>query len=202
VFSTYSPVFKDRLPSAATALLIQILFIAAFLHAFSQAPPARKELAHEITFFLPRLSPIQRQKATPRVVAPPSLKILRLPDNLTVPPPIVAPPATADVQGFGKSLFGCAPENLYMLTPQDRERCNLGFAPPDGTAVIEPPSQVKDPTRRLAELAERNTPVQVPCVHMTTRDLAPGFQDRGFMANPICVIKGMLNGFHLTNLPP
>ncbi len=107
------------------------------------------------------------------------------------------------MQGLGKSLFGCAPENLNMLTPEQRARCGSPFTQPDDVAVIEPRSQVKDPARRAAELADKNTPMRVPCNHIKTQQLGFGGQKNYVpMVDPLCAINGLLNGFHLTNLPP
>ena len=68
-------------------------------------------------------------------------------------------------------------------------------------AVGEPPSLVKDPARRAAELADRNTPARVPCVTLTSRSLGfAGAQDTGVMTDPLCALNGLINGFG--GLPP
>src|SRR6185312_561184 len=103
-----------------------------------------------------------------------------------VPPPLVLPPAAppeSDLQSFGKALFGCAPENRNNLTPDQRAHCSGLAAMPRVTGRVgELPSLVNDPARREAELADRNTPVAVPCVTLTSRSLGfAGAQDTGVM---------------------
>jgi hypothetical protein len=115
--------------------------------------------------------------------------------------PPAAPPAT-DLQSFGKALFGCAPENRNNLTPDQRAHCSgLAAMPRDPGRVGELPSLVNDPARREAELADRNTPARVPCVTLTSRSLGfAGAQDTGVMADPLCALRGWIDGFG--GLPP
>ena len=135
-----------------------------------------------------RLSPLRSPVAPPAVLPP-------------ITPAPVAPP-TAELQSFGKTLFGCAPENRFNLAPEQRARCSgLAATPHDAGRVGELPSLVKDPSRRAAELADRNTPARVPCVTLTSRSLGfAGAQDTGVMADPLCALNGWINGFG--GLPP
>ena len=129
------------------ALALQTLFIAAFLHALpSMAPP--KQLAHELTFFLPRLAPKRELVKTEAAPRAPALPVFVPPPLFSLPAP-AAPPATsappAALQNFGQSLFGCAPENYSNLTPQRQAGCRH---PGEGTAIQEPswntPGRAKD----------------------------------------------------------
>jgi hypothetical protein len=181
---------KDRLSSAALALLLQALFIAAFLHAFSQAPPAR-QLAHEITFFLPRLShtpssPSQIDATTPPVAAPFIVTPPR-PDVTTAP--LVSPQT---LQNFGQALSGCAPETYANLTPEQRAHC---ARPSDGVAIqgapglTGMPSHVKDEALWAAGLTERNTPARVPCTYLEDQALGPTKVGHNLMVDPICAFN-------------
>ena len=74
---------------------------------------------------------------------------------------------------------------------------------PDKTTITEPPSLVKDPARRAAELAARNTPPRVACTSIKTRALGPTAQDQVFLVDPLCLVDGLINGFPpLDGLPP
>lgn len=109
--------------------------------------------------------------------------------------PSVAPP---DMTGLGQALFGCAPENLTSLTPDQRAHCANGFTRPDDNALVEPKSHVKDPLRREAEMRAKNTPVRVPCTYVTSAP-APHGSAPAPMVNPICALDGLINGFRPLN---
>ena len=112
--------------------------------------------------------------------------------------PPVAPP---DVTGLGQALFGCAPENLPNLTPDQRAHCTNGITRPDDSALAEPKSHVKDPMRREAEMRAKNTPGRVPCTYVTSTN-APHGSAPAFMLDPVCALDGLINGFApITGLP-
>jgi len=191
---------RDRLTGATIAVLLQAGFVAIFIYSLPLMSPA-KRLSREITFFLPRLREAVKPVSGSRRGKPAPLPEARLP---LVAPPLALPPTppAADLRAFGNALFGCAPENLNNLTPEQRSHCS-GFAalPRDGGAVTEPRSLVKDLPRRQAELAARNTPARVPCVELRTRTLGfNGIQDTGIMTDPLCALNGWINGFG--GLPP
>ncbi len=94
------------------------------------------------------------------------------------------------MESLGRSLFNCAPENLGLLSPEERARCGgSGIAPDNGLAAAGPPSHVKNPELRAAEMEKKNTPMNVPCVTLQTRSLGPGFQDHVLMVDPVCAAK-------------
>jgi hypothetical protein len=109
--------------------------------------------------------------------------------------PQVSPP---DVTGLGQALFGCAPENLTNLTPDQRAHCTNGFTRPDDNALVEPKSHVKDPLRREAEMRAKNTPGRVPCTYVTSAP-APHGSAPAPMVDPICALDGLINGFRPLN---
>jgi hypothetical protein len=195
---------RDRFTGATIAILLQLGLVTIFIYSLPLMAPTRKR-PQEITFYLSRLREAVKPAAaarrnrvspTPPFAAPP----LTAPP-IFVPPATTAPPA-AGLQTFGNQLFGCAPENLNNLTPEQRAHCSGLAALPQGKgAVGEPPSLVKDPTRREAELAARNTPARVPCVDLRSRSLGfSGGQDTGVVADFVCLLNGWAHGFG--GLPP
>jgi hypothetical protein len=156
----------DRAAAATGALLLQLAFIAAFLHAYSQAPPARRELAHEITFFLPRLNkpePVPSNRALRAAV--PAL----IPPVFTLPPIIAVPlsetPSPQALQNFGQALQGCAPESYASLTPDQKARCvrpGEGVAVQQAPGMMGSPSHVKDEAHWANALAHEQSPVLLP----------------------------------------
>jgi hypothetical protein len=155
---------KDRLTGAVLALLLQIGFIAAFLHALPLMTPP-KQLARELTFFLPRLAPAPapvKTEATPRAT---SLPVFVPPPLFSLPAsPAPSAPSTA-LQNFGQALFGCAPETYSSLTPQQKAAC---LRPGEGVAIQEfpnlmgAPSHVKDNARWANALAHEKSPLLLP----------------------------------------
>lgn len=195
---------RDRFTSATIAILLQLGLVTIFIYSLPLMVPARKR-PHEVTFFLSRL-----REAVKPVPAARGGRVLPTPSFAPPPPtapPVLVPPATTpppatDLQSFGNQLFGCAPENLNNLTPEQRAHCSRFAAlPRDKDAVTEPRSQVKDLPRRQAELAARNAPARVPCIGFRTQALAGGGQDIGGIVDTLCVLNGLINGFH-DGLPP
>jgi hypothetical protein len=185
------------------AVLLQAGLVAIFIYSLPLIVSV-KRLPHEITFLLPPLrEAVRPDTRARRGRLSPSRPLT--PPPLTMPPivmPPVAPPSASDLQGFGNALFGCAPENLGKLTPEQRSHCSgLAAIPRDKDSVGEPHSLVKDLPRREAELAARNTPARVHCVELRTRTLGfNGIQDTGIMTDPLCALNGWINGF--AGLPP
>jgi hypothetical protein len=160
-------------------------------------PP--KKLVHEITFILPRLREAPKAGSAPRRIRPSAS--FPAPTQRLKLPPIAMPPAATDLQAFGNALFGCAPENLSKLTPEQRTHCGgFGPAPHGSTAATEPQSLVKDLPRREAELAARNAPARVPCASLRTQALGFSGQETTAIVDPLCALNGWLNGFG--GLPP
>ena len=128
------------------ALLVQASFVAMVLLS-SQRPLPLRTLAHETILIL---------HPTP----PPSTIDARAPSVLSTAPPIVRPPPSSPpvmiaplappggIAGFGRSLFGCAPEHYADLTPDELARCpkpGEGMAKrDDNDLATRPRSHAKD----------------------------------------------------------
>ena len=191
---------RDRLTSVTVAVLLQLGFVTIFITSLPLMTPPKKRV-REITFILPRLREAPKVRPAARRTGPSTVSPIPSPQALPLPAIAVPPPAT-DLQSFGHALFGCAPENLGNLTPEQRTHCS-GFAlvPPGTGTVTEPPSLVKDLPRRQGELAARNTPARVPCASLRSKTLGfNGGQDTGVVVDPLCALNGWINGFG--GLPP
>lgn len=170
-----------RIVSAALVLLLHLLLVMALLHSVIR--PDRPAAMREIFFhFAP---PAQRAAPLPpplpAMVTPPRGGVV----SGAAPLPI---PAAPDMRGVGQSLFGCAPENLGSLTPEQRSHCDTAFARPG--AGTEPPSHVKDAARWADELKARNTPGRIPCTYIAvTPAMAGGGDNKVPMAEFVCLHK-------------
>jgi hypothetical protein len=190
---------RDRLTSVTIAVLLQMGFVTIFIYSLPLISPP-KNRAHEITFILPRLREAPKTSSAPRRITPSaSLPILN--SQRPTLPPIAMPPPTTDLQAFGKALFGCAPENLGNLTPEQRTHCSgFGTAPHGAAAATQSPSLINDLPRREAELAARNTPTRVPCTSLRTQTFGFSSNVTTAIVDPLCALNGWLNGFG--GLPP
>ena len=150
---------RDRTSGAALALLVQAGFVMMILLS-PQRPVPPRSMAHETILLLrplPTPQTIDARGAAARRTAPAQIPIL---PNLAPPvltPPVLAPPS--GIAGFGRSLFGCAPERYADLPPDEKAHCPK---PGEGLAVNQPPdllnppkSHAKDEALWLEEQAER-----------------------------------------------
>lgn len=173
-----------RIVSATLVLLLHLLLLAALLHSVIR--PTRPAAMREIFF---QLAP-RREPAAP--LPPPPLPAMAVPPRggaLSGAMPSQAP-AAPDIRGVGQALFGCAPENLGNLTPEQRSHCTAGFARPD--AGTEPSTHVKDAARWTDELKTRNTPGRIPCTYIAvTPAMAGGGDNKVPMAEFVCLHKLM-----------
>lgn len=184
--------------SLALVMLLHGLLLTLLLQTFAYKNTRILPTRETILRLLPLLKPAPEQEAAPRSSASPR------PAPIIIPaaPEIGAAPNAPDLRALGDRLFGCAPEKLAMMTPQDRARCSTGLTAPDRNVVTIPKSHVRDPQRRAAEMAARNKPLVVPCTYVIDAP-APHGTTPAVMVNPVCALDGLLNGFGNPNgLPP
>jgi hypothetical protein len=194
------PAAASRALSLLLVALLHTLLLFAVLHFMVLTPKTavRSAPEHLLEMIINTArKPLPQTQPAPRArPAPP------LPSRGGVtsgPMPSLAPPAPApDVTGLGQALFGCAPENIPNLTPDQRAHCTNGFTRPDDNALVQPRSHVQDPARREAEMRAKNTPGHIPCaIVMDTQ--APGGGGAAPGVDPICLIGGLINGFRPLN---
>ena len=154
---TATRTIRDRTSGAALALIVQASFILMMLLSRTVTPrhsPARETIL--LLHSLPKIAPRTidaRGAAVPRRVTP-----APFPAPPDIAPSALAPPS--GIAGFGRSLFGCAPEHYADLPPDERAHCPK---PGEGLAVNQPPdllnppkSHAKDEALWLEEQAEKN----------------------------------------------
>jgi len=183
--------WRRRLSSAFLVALLHGLLLLALLHFLvpSQSRPGTQRILESFVTFARKAAPAEAPPL-PAMPAPPSRGGVTSGAAPSLAPTIAAP----DIRGLGQSLFGCAPETLANLSPEQRSHCTNGLARPDDSAVIEPPSHVKDPARRAAEMRAKNTPGRIPCTYLGQAP-APYGSTTTVMADPVCVMDGLTNGF-------
>lgn len=157
--------WHHRARGAALALLVQASFLLLLLFS-SQHPLPSRIIEHETILLLPpmaKITPrtIDARAPQTRSVTPVQIPILPnavppVPQGLPVPPVLSLP---SGIAGFGRSLFGCAPERYADLPPDEKAHCPK---PGEGLAVNPPPDLLNPPrshakyeARWQEELAER-----------------------------------------------
>ena len=189
----------SRTQHAISALLVLLLH-ALLLFAFLQflVKPQSASISHperllELMISMPKLvAPPPPPAAPARQRAP--LRVQPGGERSGAMPSLAPPVQTPDIRGLGQALFGCAPENLANLTPEQRAHCPGGFSRPDDSALLESPSHVNDPVRRAAEMRARNKLLRIPCTSITQAQIGGGTAAVP-MADPFCVMGGVIRGF-------
>jgi len=134
---------RDHVVGGALALLVQALFVLLVL----LSPSHHTRLASlppEAILLIPPLA-----VPAPTTIDARGPRRRRTPALIPVPPPLIAPPSAAPslappsgLAGFGRSLFGCAPERYAELTPDERAHCpkpGEGLAKNDDRDLVTPP---------------------------------------------------------------
>jgi hypothetical protein len=144
--------------------VLHLLIALALLHMVSAPRHPSGLNSREIMIRMGAPAPLPSRTE----IAPPPPRLIQplLESPRALPPPAIAPIPPSDLRGFGQQLFGCAPEALAGLTPQERSRCVTGLTRPDDSAVLMPRSHVKNPERRAAEMAAKNTTARIPCSYI------------------------------------
>ena len=188
----------QRMTSLMLVMLLHGLLLMLLLQTFTHKGPRVLPARETILRLLPLLKPAPQQEAAPRSSASPRPAPIVIPAG----PETGAAPSAPDLRALGDKLFGCAPEKLAGMTPEERARCATGLTAPDRSVVTIPKSHVRDPQRRAAEMAAKNKPLVVPCTYVIDAP-APHGTTPAVMVNPICALDGLLNGFGNPNgLPP
>jgi hypothetical protein len=186
-------------PQRAISALLVLLLHALLLFAFLQflVKPQGAGISHperllELMISMPKVS-APPPPAAPRGQRAP-VRVQPGGERSGAMPSLAPPALTPDIRGLGEALFGCAPENLANLTAEQRAHCPGGFSRPDDSAVVEPPSHVKDPLRRAAEMKARNALLRVPCTSVVDAPVGGGSAAVP-MADPFCLMEGAIKGF-------
>jgi len=159
---TATRVIRDRTRGAVLALLVQAGFLLPFLLSSQHPAPLRGPARETILLLhpLPQTAPrsIDARGAVLHRAPPVAMPILP-----NIAPPALAPPS--GIAGFGRSLFGCAPEHYADLPPDEKVHCPkpgegmVGNQPPD---LMGGPSHVKDNPRWANAMAHKQTLPMLP----------------------------------------
>lgn len=158
--------WKQRATGATLALLVQFSFLAMILLTPARLGPL-SSLTRETILLLP-----QSRKADPSIIdarmptrSTATLPVPQVPSIVApVGPSPLAPPS--GIAGFGRALFGCAPEHYAELPPDERAHCpkpGEGVAMNQQSEITGTRSHVKDEAHWRQEWARVHSPSLLPC---------------------------------------
>ncbi|HEX4303004.1 MAG TPA: hypothetical protein VHZ78_09435 [Rhizomicrobium sp.] len=179
---------SPRWIGAALVAAVHAVAVVFLVTSITSGPlnlPAPREI-----FFLFHPPPPPHRPPPPRTVFIPPTQPAAPVFRAIAPLP---PDVPTDAKGLALSLFGCTPENLADLTPEQRMHCSgtpvmTSFGSSFDTPLQEHALQA---TRWRAAVAERNTPLSVPCITVSKDDLpgssaGPGRSGNRIMIDPLC----------------
>ena len=140
---TTTRAIRDSARGGALALLVQAVFVAMLVLS-SRHPAPLPKAARETILLLHALPNVPSQtidaRGAPSRVRRPAIPLIipAMPSFKTVP--ALAPPS--GIAGFGRSLFGCAPEHYADLPPDEKAHCPK---PGEGLATNQPPDLLNPP---------------------------------------------------------
>lgn len=182
-----------RWAGGALAALVHIALVSFLLLSLPKGV-SPLPLPHEVFFiFKP-----QPEKPLPHKIEP-----VGPPRPQSVPPlfrydpapstAITLPPQTPSQNGLTLSLFGCAPENLAYLSPEQRSHCgSLTAASISGRFPGEAHDLSLQGERWEQGIRDRNTPLAVPCFSTAgghTNSVGPSASSAGMGIDPLCAAK-------------
>jgi len=139
----------DRTSGAVLALLVQAAFLLLLITMHTATVPLHNPAPETLLFLrtLPKPAPPPRAATAPGGTSRPVLPLI-VPDLPPAKPNILAPPS--GLAGFGRSLFGCAPERYADLPPDEKAHCPK---PGEGLAINQPPDPLNPPKSRAKDEA-------------------------------------------------
>jgi hypothetical protein len=182
-----------KMAGAALAVVlhavIATLFPRAILAPMRVAAPARK-----VIFYL-RPLPQPRAKADPRErpnrKSAPDIAI-PFESSTTLPQ---TPDAKA-LEGLGRELFDCRPENLSALPAEQRARCDSRRLMPDNSVdFADHASRVRNAARWAREKQRKNGPALLPCA--SNQSIFATMST----ATLLCLLNGAIDGFDPESAP-
>jgi hypothetical protein len=183
---------SPRLLGLGVVALLHVGLITFILFSLPQSHAPRLPVAaREMFFFFPKAAPAhlpQRIEPPHRVAAEP---LFSAPSTALSP----TPPRPRTTNGLGLALFGCAPETLANLTPDERAHCGNPALEAAADAEVLPGvvrEQAHDTARWQAALAARDAPPS--CVRLDDVAAPNGQANRAALADPLCLLKQIENG--------
>jgi hypothetical protein len=126
------------------------------------------------------------------------VQALILPDSHAFTVPAMKDNDAKALQGLGRALFDCRPENLSTLTPEEQADCasaSSGMKKDDSVDFADHSDRVRDAALWARQKARKNGPLLLPCA--STQSIYATLST----ATLACLADGAINGMDLDARP-
>ena len=156
-----------RITAGSAVLLLHVVLLIAFLLAncvctIPRNPPREIEIAFAPT--VAKRSPTVVRALEPKFLSPTVPVLPAIPGELVAPHKAL--PVPGAISGVSRALFGCEPQKLHMLSPQDQITClslPRGTTPLANVRMPPPPDPGSPFTKEIQERFREATPINRPC---------------------------------------
>jgi hypothetical protein len=173
--------------------LVHAGLIAFVLSSLPMAIPRLPVPGREVFFLFPPPKPAR----LPQRIEPPHRVAVEPYFRVPLPTALAPHPRPQTASGLGLALFGCAPETLANLTPDERAHCGGNAALEAAAANEAMPGALREPARDAdrwqAAIALRENGA-MPCVHLDDLPAPNGLSNRAAVADPLCFLKRIEQG--------
>jgi len=156
-----------RIAAGTAVLLLHVVLLSVFLFANCMCTipgNSPREIAIAFPPTVPKRSPTVAPALQPKFLSPTVPVLPAIPRELFAPRQVSPVPGT--ISGVGHALFSCEPQNLFMLSPQDRTTCLRlphGNAPLANVRMPPPPDPTSPFTKEIQERFREARPINRPC---------------------------------------
>ena len=157
-----------RITAGTAVLLLHLALLSAFVFANYTRTVLHNPAGEIESRFAPtpaKPNPTVSPAMQPNFLSPAAPVLPAAPGQLFAPPQ-ASSPAPGAISGIGHALFGCDPQKLDLLSPQDRAAClRLARAKSSMASIRMPPPP--DPNSLFAKETEERfgeaSPINRPC---------------------------------------
>lgn len=178
---------SPRLAGAALVVAVHVAFVSFLLTSLQLGTLPLPSAREMFLLFRPAPKPVRLPRQIVRSgTGHKPLPLFRYAPSTAI---TIVPDAK---NGLSLSLFGCAPENLANLTPDQRAHCSAALNSASLRAdFLAPTHELSlDPGRWKQAIRDRNTPGRVPCTYIENIMVngITGETKATPMVDPFCVL--------------
>ncbi len=185
-----------RIASAGAVLVLHLIVLSLWLNASTTASRPKSAPLETILYLSPPLPKPEVKPATP--MPRPKLRAFALPGARAITVPAMKDGDAKALQGLGRALFDCRPENLSRLTPEQQADCasaSSGMKRNDSVDFADHTNRVRDAALWARQKARKNGPPLLPCA--STQSIFATLST----ATLACLANGAINGMDLDARP-
>jgi hypothetical protein len=183
-----------RIASAGAVLVLHLVMLGLWLDTAHTIHPKKAPL-ETILYLSP---PKPEIKPAAPAMPQPKVRALTLPDSRSITVPAIKDNDAKALQGLGRALFDCRPENVSKVTPEEQAACasaSSGMKKDDSVDFADHSDRVRDAALWARQKARKNGPPLLPCA--STQSIFATLST----ATLACLADGAVNGMDLDARP-